>query len=96
MFQSQQEWSRETFGPPSERGPVGPLRHLAKESVEAAEAPNDIEEYADCLILILDATWRAGWTLRQLLHAVELKQHDNRARQWGPQTDPNQPVEHVR
>lgn len=31
-------WSRATFGEDHERGPVGPLRHLAKEAEEAVEA----------------------------------------------------------
>lgn len=98
LFRAQQEWSRETFGSPERRGPKGPLLHLAKEAAEAAAAPDDIEEYADCLILVMDAAWRAGWTLRQLMHAVEQKQCDNRHRDWPPpdaQT-PDQPVEHRR
>lgn len=34
----QSEWSQATFGTDAERGPVGALRHLAKEAVEAVEA----------------------------------------------------------
>lgn len=32
------EWSQATFGSDSERGPVGPLRHLHKETLEAVDA----------------------------------------------------------
>lgn len=32
------EWSQSTFGSDVERGPVGPLRHLHKETLEAVHA----------------------------------------------------------
>lgn len=32
------EWSQKTFGSDDERGPIGALKHLAKEAKEAAEA----------------------------------------------------------
>ena len=35
FFDRQREWSYATFGPPEHRGPIGPLRHLAKEAHEA-------------------------------------------------------------
>lgn len=37
----QGEWSQETFGPDSERGPLGALRHLEKEAREAQQAWSD-------------------------------------------------------
>ncbi|WP_309109420.1 dATP/dGTP pyrophosphohydrolase domain-containing protein, partial [Klebsiella pneumoniae] len=33
------EWSQATFG---NVGPVGPLKHLSKEALEAAAAPDDL------------------------------------------------------
>lgn len=38
LFDEQRDWSYATFGPPSFKGPLGPLDHLAKEVKEAAAA----------------------------------------------------------
>lgn len=35
FWQEQAEWSEATFGPSTTRGPLGPLKHLAKEVDEA-------------------------------------------------------------
>jgi hypothetical protein len=35
FWHEQGEWSEKTFGPSSQRGPVGPLKHLAKEAEES-------------------------------------------------------------
>ena len=90
------KWSQATFGTDQERGPVGPLKHLAKEAQEAADRPRDISEYADCLLLILDATRRAGWTMVDLVDAAECKLIVNRERQWNVPTGKDEPIEHVR
>jgi hypothetical protein len=63
-------WSVETFGDEVEKGPTGPLKHLKKECDEALADPYDITEYADLLILVMDASWRAGFSLRQLREAT--------------------------
>jgi ParB/RepB/Spo0J family partition protein len=87
------EWSQATFGSDAERGPSGPLKHLALEAKEALENPTDIFEYADCLMLVLDATRRAGFSLRGLLGAAESKLNTNKTRQW-PTTSVGEPVLH--
>lgn len=38
LVQDQAEWSQKTFGADPERGPIGPLKHLAKEAGEAQGA----------------------------------------------------------
>lgn len=38
------EWSQATFG---NVGPIGPLKHLSKEALEAAAEPDDLSEWAD-------------------------------------------------
>lgn len=38
LFVDQSEWSQATFGTDAERGPIGALKHLAKEAAEAEEA----------------------------------------------------------
>lgn len=37
FWDQQAEWSRATFGSDTERGPLGPLKHLEKEAKEAQE-----------------------------------------------------------
>ena len=89
------EWSRATFGSDTERDHIGPLRHLAKEAVEAEVRPADPVEIADCLFLVFDAARRSGMTLDTLISVAEQKLLVNKARKWQKPTDDN-PVEHVR
>jgi hypothetical protein len=60
VYLSQMTWSQATFGSDEVRGPIGALRHLEKEAKEAQDATGDIVEYADCLLLLLDASRRGG------------------------------------
>ena len=94
LVQDQSEWSQATFGPDGIRGSSGPLKHLEKEAREAQNNPTDIMEYADCLLLILDASRRAGFTTLQLIQAAQEKMKINRARKWPAVTDMTSPVEH--
>ncbi len=97
FFERQQEWSYETFGPRTFKGPVGPLRHLEKEATEAREAAelavatnnpanvlNDAmkEEIADCLFLVFDAAHRAGMSYAELGRVAMEKLKKNKARTW--------------
>lgn len=91
----QSKWSQATFGTDAERGPIGPLKHLAKEAVEAQENPGDITEFADCLLLTLDANRRAGFTPMQLVDAAMAKMEINEARKWQKPIG-DEPIEHVR
>lgn len=90
----QARWSQETFGTDAERGPLGALRHLEKEAREAQDNPSDPMEYADCFLLILDASRRAGIKPIELMeHAIE-KMRVNKAREWPKPVD-DMPVEHI-
>jgi len=97
LISDQAHWSQQTFGLDSERGPIGPLKHLAKEAGEAqtAKKPQDLEEFADCLLLTLDATRRAGYNILELIKAAEIKMRINKGREW-PTGKPDEPVEHIR
>jgi hypothetical protein len=97
FWSAQSEWSQRTFGADSVRGPVGALRHLQRECDEAIADPSDVIEFADCLILLLDATRRAGHTLDDLVSAAERKAEINRSRTWPspPPVDDGRPLEHV-
>lgn len=88
-------WSQATFGNDSERGPLGPLKHLEKEAKEAQESPQDSSEYADCLLLVLDAARRAGIQIDDLVVAAYEKLQINKARTW-PAPIADAPVEHVK
>jgi len=91
------QWSDMTFGTPEQRGPVGALRHLALEAVEAAES-NEIVEYADCLILLMDAIRRNGRTLPEVVKVAIAKMEVNKRRQWpaiGEQLSDN-PIMHIK
>ena len=89
------DWSQKTFGSDAKRGPVGPLKHLEKEAKEAWQNPKDTEEYADCLILILDAARRASISPLELIRAAMLKMTINKKRKW-PKPTTDEPVEHTK
>lgn len=72
-------WSQATFGP---GGPLGSLKHLELEAREAQESPGDITEYADCLLLLLDAARRAGFGPLALIMAARDKMKINKQRKW--------------
>ena len=103
LVESQAEWSRKTFGSDETRGPLGALKHLEKEAVEAQTetrgtgecSPQLREELADCLLLILDASRRSGVKVMQLIEAAQAKMAKNKARQW-PTPTSDEPVEHLR
>lgn len=100
LIADQSEWSQATFGSDQERGPVGGLRHLAKEAREAEEAyernePEALKvELADCLLLELDAIRRSGFTLEEIIEAGFEKMKVNRARTY-PRPTSDDPVEHI-
>jgi hypothetical protein len=91
----QSEWSQATFGKDTGRGSIGALKHLEKEAREAQAAPLDRTEYADCFLLILDASRRAGMTPLDLIREAAAKMVVNKGRKWGPKVE-GQPTEHVR
>lgn len=86
------EWSEKTFG---NVGPVGPLKHLSKEALEAAADPGDLSEWADMQFLLWDAQRRAGITDEQITAALEEKLKVNMARQW-PEPKDGEPRLHIK
>lgn len=101
FFERQREWSHEQFGPPSFKGPLGPLNHLAKEVQEAiAETDEDKrkEEIIDCLFLVFDACHRAGMSYSEMSRVAMAKLRKNMTRKWPDWrgTNPDQPIEHDR
>lgn len=86
------EWSQTTFG---DVGPVGPLKHLSKEAIEAADAPDDLSEWADMQFLLWDAQRRAGISDGEITAAMEEKLKVNMARQW-PAPKDGEPRLHIK
>ncbi|EPH3924490.1 DUF550 domain-containing protein [Escherichia coli] len=86
------EWSDVTFG---NVGPVGPLKHLSKEALEAAEQPGDLSEWADMHFLLWDAQRRAGITDEQITQAMIEKLAINKQRSW-PEPKDGEPRLHIK
>lgn len=86
------EWSDKTFG---NVGPVGPLKHLSKEALEAAAEPDDLSEWADIQFLLWDAQRRAGICDGEITAAMEEKLRVNMARKW-PEPKDGEPRLHIK
>ncbi|WP_445336283.1 DUF550 domain-containing protein [Citrobacter koseri] len=86
------EWSDKTFG---SVGPVGQLKHLSKEALEAAAEPDDLSEWADMQFLLWDAQRRAGISDGEITAAMEEKLKVNMARQW-PEPKDGEPRLHIK
>ncbi|OYF73417.1 hypothetical protein CI612_27290 [Klebsiella quasipneumoniae subsp. similipneumoniae] len=86
------EWSQATFG---NVGPVGPLKHLSKEALEAAAEPGDLSEWADMQFLPWDAQRRAGITDEQITQAMIEKLAVNKQRKW-PEPKDGEPRLHIK
>lgn len=98
-------WSMKTFGLDNVVGPVAPLKHMAKEAIEAAnawQAPRSpewvddlAEEFADIAFLFLDAKRRAGITNDMLLAAMRKKLPVLKARTYDKIVN-DEPSHHVK
>ncbi len=86
------KWSDSTFGCV---GPIGPLKHLSKEALEAAAEPDDLSEYADMQFLLWDAQRRAGISDAEITAAMEDKLKINMERQW-PEPKDGEPRLHIK
>ncbi|HHS2249229.1 TPA: DUF550 domain-containing protein [Salmonella enterica subsp. enterica] len=86
------EWSDKTFG---DVGPVGPLKHLSKEALEAAAEPDDLSEWADMQFLLWDAQRRAGISDGEITAAMIEKLEINKSRQW-PEPKDGEPRLHIK
>ncbi|MGY0246467.1 DUF550 domain-containing protein [Klebsiella michiganensis] len=86
------EWSQATFG---SVGPIGPLKHLSKEALEAAAEPGDLSEWADMQFLLWDAQRRAGITDEQITLAMIEKLAVNKQREW-PAPKDGEPRLHIK
>ncbi|HAP0317003.1 TPA: DUF550 domain-containing protein [Escherichia coli] len=86
------KWSDSTFGCV---GPIGPLKHLSKEALEAAAEPDDLSEWADMQFLLWDAQRRAGISDAEITAAMEDKLKINMKHQW-PEPKDGEPRLHIK
>ncbi len=85
-------WSQATFG---NVGPIGPLKHLRREVLEAIAKPHDLIEWADMQFLLWDAQRRAGITDEQITQAMIEKLAVNKQREW-PEPKDGEPRLHIK
>jgi len=95
FLNDQKTWSNETFGSVNKRGPIGPIKHLKLEVEELLNEPFDLMEYADCLLLIIDASRRAGYSFEMLARAANEKLQINKMRHY-PKPNGDEPSLHIK
>lgn len=91
------EWSDEVFGHSRDDGDqagLPALHHLREEIDELIDNPSDESEWADVLMLLLDAARRRDIPVWRLLQATRDKLAVNKRRKWG-KPDENGVVHHV-
>lgn len=92
----QRIFSLKTFGPGMRT--KGLLDHIRKELTEIEQAPGDLYEWVDLVLLALDGAWRAGYSDEAIATAIDAKMTRNEARTWPDwrTADPDKAIEHVR
>jgi hypothetical protein len=88
----QEVWSSRTFG--HGRRTNGICSHIQKELIEIADAPDDLMEWIDVVILALDGAWRTGHTASEITQALEDKQRVNINRAWEDKSLGDVPIHH--
>lgn len=96
MLHAQREWSSETFAPGDRT--EGVLAHIRQELIEVEDAPDDVTEWIDVVILAFEGAWRAGHEPEEIVAALRAKYAKNRARTWPDwrTAEPGTPINHVR
>jgi hypothetical protein len=73
------EWTKEVF---PDADSIAHLYKLKDETEEAIKTPTDITEYADCLMAIFGASYKAGFAYDELILACKNKLSINKTRKW--------------
>lgn len=88
------EWSAKTFGPG--RRTLGLIKHIHSELREIENNPTDLYEWIDVVILGFDGAWRAGYTPKEIVQALEDKYEKNFNREWPEPPPEDQPSFHIK
>ena len=78
------EWSKSAFPDANSIAHIIKMKHEAQEVIEA---PYDTKEYADCLIALVAAAYKADICLFELIEATKDKLEINKKRKWVKLTD---------
>lgn len=73
-------WSTAQF---PHQTPHSKIEHLRSELTELDEDPNDITEFADCFMLLIDTARMVGYDMSEIYNAVKAKLEINKGRTWG-------------
>ena len=73
-------WSKNTF---KDSTMLSNIDHLRDELCEIIDNPDDIEEWADAIMLYMNAANFAGHSMDDILKAVHKKYEKNKNREWG-------------
>jgi len=84
LFNSIGEWSKNAF---PDADSIKHIIKLKNEAQEVIEAPYDIKEYADCIIALLAAAYKADISFFELVEAVKNKLEVNKNRKWTKLSD---------
>ena len=87
FYKDRNDFSRKTFGEPEDRNSTYPLKHLQEEINEVLETPDDPMEWADCFLLFLDAVWRQGYSIDNLVEFGKKKLEINKKRKWNKSSE---------
>ena len=92
----QKAWSKKTFGPGNRT--AGVIDHIKKELIEIENAPGDLEEWVDVIILAFDGAWRSGHSPHEIAAGIAAKQAKNEGRDWPDwRTQPtDKAIEHLK
>jgi hypothetical protein len=63
--------------------PHSKITHMQSELIELDEDPDDIEEFADCFMLLIDTARLSGYNMNDIFWAVWAKLKINKEREWG-------------
>ena len=82
-----EQFSDSTFGGPKDRDESYPLKKLKLELEELIQNTDDKMEWADCMLLLLDAARRKGHTPKKLFEFCLEKLEINKTRTWEKSED---------
>lgn len=96
IVRRQMKWSRKTFG--EGKRTKGVIAHIKKELAEIENAPLDLEEWVDVMILAIEGAWRTGAHPDEITAALHRKTEKNANRKWPDwrERGEDEAIEHIK